>query len=129
MTYRLLADILVLVHLGFIVFVVLGGLLVLRFPKLAVLHIPTALWGVWIEFTGGICPLTPLENRLRVLGGAAGYPGSFIEHYLLPVIYPLGLTRHVQLALGILVLVINLVFYGLFLRKRLNARKKSPTAS
>jgi hypothetical protein len=126
MAYRLLADIVILIHLGFTVFVLLGGVLVLRWPKTAILHIPAAVWGVWIEFSGGICPLTPLENRLRVRGGLDGYSESFVEHYLLPILYPLGLTRGTQIAIGIFVLAINLLFYGLLLRRILNARKDSP---
>lgn len=126
MAYRLLADIVILIHLGFTVFVLLGGVLVLRWPKTAILHIPAAVWGVWIEFSGGICPLTPLENRLRVRGGLDGYSESFVEHYLLPLLYPLGLTRDTQIAIGIFVLAINLLFYGLLLRRILNARKNSP---
>ena len=128
MAYRLLADIVILIHLGFTVFVLLGGLIVLRWPKTAILHIPAAVWGVWIEFSGGICPLTPLENRLRVRGGLDGYSGSFVEHYLLPILYPLGLTRGTQIAIGIFVLAINLLFYGLLLRRIFNARKDSPPA-
>jgi hypothetical protein len=126
MAYRLLADIVILIHLGFTVFVLLGGLLVLRWPKTAIMHIPAAVWGVWIEFSGGICPLTPLENRLRVRGGLDGYTESFVEHYLLPLLYPLGLTRGTQIAIGLFVLAINLLFYGLLLRRILNARKGSP---
>jgi hypothetical protein len=126
MAYRLLADIVILIHLGFTVFVLLGGVLVLRWPKTAIPHIPAAVWGVWIEFSGGICPLTPLENRLRVRGGLGGYSESFTEHYLLPILYPLGLTRGTQIAIGIFVLAINLLFYGLLLRRILKARKDSP---
>ena len=93
MIYRALADLVLVVHLGFVLFVVLGGLLVVRWPWLAWLHVPAAVWGVLIEFMGWICPLTPLENSFRVAGGGAGYSGGFIEHYIRPILYPAGLTR------------------------------------
>ena len=101
MPYRLLADALLVLHLGFVLFVVLGGLLVLRRPRLAWLHLPAVVWGAAIEFTGGICPLTPLENRWRVQAGGSGYQGGFIEHYVTAALYPDGLTRGVQLARGV----------------------------
>lgn len=107
----MLADATVVLHFLFVVFVVLGGLLVLRWPRLAWVHLPVAAWGVLIEWVGWICPLTPLENRLRALGGEAGYAGGFVERYLLPVLYPGALTREVQWALGGLVLAINLAVY------------------
>jgi Protein of Unknown function (DUF2784) len=110
-TYRILADAVLVLHGAFIVFVALGGLLVLRWPRLAWLHLPAVVWGAWISLSGSICPLTPLENRLRVLGGEAGYAGGFIEHYLTALIYPVALTREVQLALGALVVIINLAVY------------------
>lgn len=118
MLYRLLADLVVLVHFGFVLFVVLGGLLALRWPRAAWVHLPAALWGAGIEFAAGICPLTPLENHFRRLGGEAGYTGGFVEHYVLPVLYPDGLTRGVQLALGTFVLVLNLVVYTIVWRRR-----------
>lgn len=119
MSYRLLADALLLAHLLFIVFVVLGGGLVLRWPRLALLHLPAACWGAFIELSGGICPLTPLENAWRQAAGEAGYAGSFTEHYLLPIIYPLGLTREIQFVLAAVVIVVNLGVYGwLFQRWR-----------
>jgi hypothetical protein len=109
--YRLLADLTVLVHFAFIVFVVGGALLVVRWPRLVWLHLPCAVWGTWIEFTGRICPLTPLENHFRRLAGASGYEGGFIEHYILPVVYPAGLTPRVQVVLGLLVVAVNLLLY------------------
>lgn len=112
MIYLLLADLLVVLHLGFVLFVVLGGLLVLRWPRVRWVHLPAALWGAWIEFAGWVCPLTPLENRLRAKGGESGYGGGFIEHYILPVLYPAGLDRPVQIALGLLVVAVNLLVYG-----------------
>jgi hypothetical protein len=117
MPYRLLADLVVGVHMLFVVFVVLGGLLVPRWPRMVWLHLPAAVWGALIEFAGWICPLTPLEQRLRGLAGEAGYRGGFIEHYALPVLYPAGITREVQLALGVLVVVLNLAVYGYVLRR------------
>ena len=122
MIYLLLADVLVVLHSAFIVFVVAGALTVYRWPKMAWAHIPCALWGAWIEVTGGICPLTPIEVRFRRTGGAEGYTGSFIEHYLVPIIYPSGLTRADQSLLGGLVVVVNLSAYGFLLWRRLRAR-------
>lgn len=112
----------VLIHLAFILFVVLGGVLSLRWPRLAGWHLPAVIWGVWIEFSGGICPLTPLENRLRHAAGEAGYTGDFIDHYLLPLIYPAGLTREAQIALGIGVVAINVALYGFILFQRTRRR-------
>ena len=122
MIYRALADLVVTLHLGFVLFVVSGGLLVMRWPGLAWIQIPAAVWGVLIEYAGWICPLTPLENWLRSRGGEAGYAGGFVEHYLLPTLYPQGLTRGTQLVLGSLVLVINAAAYGtLLMRTRRSA--------
>ena len=111
MSYRLMADIVVVTHFAFTIFVLLGGILAIWWRKVVWLHIPAAVWGALIEFAGWICPLTPLENRLRVKGGEAGYPGGFVEEYVLPVIYPAGLTREIQIILGILVITVNLVIY------------------
>lgn len=116
-TCRLLADGVVGLHLAFVLFVVAGGLLVLRWRWLAWIHLPAAAWGALIEFAGWICPLTPLENELRRRAGEAGYAGGFVEHYLLPVLYPSGLTRGVQIALGLLVLILNLAVYGWIVRR------------
>ena len=99
-------------------FVVFGGLLVLRRRRIAWLHVPAFVWGAAIEFGGWICPLTPLENRLREMSGAGGYAGGFVERYLVPVLYPGELTREIQIALGIAVLLINLAVYGFLLRRR-----------
>ena len=121
MIYRALADLVLVVHLGFVLFVVLGGLLVVRWPWLAWLHVPAAVWGVLIEFMGWICPLTPLENSFRVAGGGAGYSGGFIEHYIRPILYPAGLTRSTQVVLGSLALMLNLAAYSIVL-SRLRSR-------
>ena len=107
----LAADALVVLHLTFVAFVVLGGLLVLRWPRLAWVHVPAAIWGAWIEFAGRICPLTPLENRLREAAGQQGYATGFVEHYLLPVLYPAALTRELQWMLGGAVIAVNAVVY------------------
>ena len=113
-----LADLVVLAHFLFVLFVVLGGLLVLRWPRVAYLHLPVAAYGALIELVGWICPLTPLEKRLREQAGLAGYEGGFVEHYILPVLYPSGLNRGVQLMLGALVIGINVVIYGHIIRRR-----------
>ena len=126
MGYRLLADLLVLVHLVFVLFVVLGGLLVLRWPRLAWLHLPAAAWGAFIEAVGWICPLTPLENLLRQHAGEAGYAGGFIEHYIITLLYPPGLTRNLQFVLTAIVVAINLAVYAVLLRKWQSARKRCP---
>ena len=118
MVYRLFADATVVFHLAFVLFVVAGGLLVLRWPRLAWLHVPAALWGALIEFAGWICPLTPLENWLRRQGGQGVYSTSFVEQYLLPVLYPHSLTREMQWILGGFVLVINVTVYAVVLRRR-----------
>ncbi len=106
-----LADAVLVAHLAFILFVVFGGFLLGRFPRLAWLHLPAAAWGALIEFGGWLCPLTPLENHLRRLAGEAGYEGGFVAHYLVPIIYPEALTREMQIGLGVVVLVVNLGAY------------------
>lgn len=122
MTYRILADGVVLLHFTFILFVLFGGLIVLKWRWVGWLHIPAFVWGVLIEFAGWWCPLTPLENWLRREGGAASYPTGFIEHYILPVIYPSALTREIQFVLGAVVLVINVVIYSVVLRRTIGGR-------
>ena len=118
MIAKIAAEFLVVIHLAFIVFALFGGLLVLKWGKVSILHIPCVLWAVLIEFRGWICPLTPLEHHFRDAAGGAGYTGGFINHYLMPVIYPEGLTQGIQIALGIIVLAINLGVYGVVLVKR-----------
>ncbi|MCW3480973.1 DUF2784 domain-containing protein [Neisseriaceae bacterium JH1-16] len=112
MIARLAVDLVLLIHCGFVLFVVLGGGLVLRWPRLAWLHLPAVGWGALAEFTGWICPLTPLEQWLRDAAGQASYSGGFVEHYLVPLLYPAGLTRSLQLLLGVGVLLINGAVYG-----------------
>jgi len=116
-----LADIVVLVHFLFIVFVLVGGILLLRWPRLVWLHLPAIIWGVFIEVSGWICPLTPLENYLRAIDGNGEYHGGFIAHYLLPLIYPAGLTPAIQLLLAGVVIMFNLVIYTLVIRMRRKA--------
>lgn len=122
MIYRILADAVLVLHLAFVVFVVLGGFLLRRWPKLIYAHVPVAIWGVLIEFAGWICPLTPLENSLRHRGGQAGYEGGFIDNYIMPILYPIGLTRNTQYALGLFVLLINVAAYALYFKSRRNTQ-------
>ena len=118
MIYRLSADLVLVVHLAFILFVALGGLLVPRRPRLIWLHLPAVVWGALSEFLGVICPLTPLETALRELGGGIGYEGDFIAHYITAVIYPSGLTRGSQIALGFGALLLNVAIYGYWLLRK-----------
>ncbi len=128
--YRLLADAVVLLHLGFVLFVVLGGLLVFRWPGVRWVHLPAALWGAWIELTGGTCPLTPLENALRRRAGEAVYSGDFVGRYLLPVLYPHALTRQIQFVLAALVVAANLgVYWWVWVRRRSRTLPRSACRS
>jgi len=113
----LLADFVLLLHLAFIVFILLGGLAVAKSPRLLWLHLPAALWGVLIELMGWVCPLTPLENWLRRGAGEQGYTETFVEHYILPLVYPAGLTRNIQLVLAIIVVVVNVLVYSWLIRR------------
>ena len=110
-----LADLVVTIHALFVVFVVVGGFLAIWKPWIAFVHVPAALWGAFIEFYGGICPLTPMENHYRRLAGEGGYSGGFIEHYITPILYPEGLTREMQFVFGGSVVVINVIAYGILL--------------
>ena len=121
MLYRVAADLLVLLHLAFIVFVVAGGFAVFKWPWMALLHLPAAIWGALIEYKGWVCPLTPWENSLRQLAGQDGYSEGFIEHYILQIIYPPGLTRDMQSTLGTIVLVINLLIYGVLVYRMMKS--------
>jgi hypothetical protein len=123
--YRFLAGAVVVLHVGFVLFVAAGGLLVQRRRRLAWVHLPALAWGVWIELSGGICPLTPLENRLRRLGGEAEYGGDFVGHYLLPALYPQGLDRGIQAALAVGVVALNAAVYWRVLRRP----RRSPSAA
>ena len=123
MTAKLIADILVIIHFTFIVFVVLGGFLVLKNSWVSILHIPSVLWAALLEIKGWLCPLTPLEHYFRQLSGSNDYTGGFIDHYLVALIYPDGLTREMQITLGFVVLGINLVIYSLVIVKRRPVKK------
>ena len=117
MMYRVLADALVVAHFIFIVYAVAGGLLVIKWGWTAILHIPVFVWGVLIETFGWICPLTPLENELRTAAGLAGYSGSFIDHYLIPIVYPEYLTRPIQWLFAGLLLLVNVIIYSIVIHK------------
>jgi hypothetical protein len=117
MLYSVLAELVLAVHAAFIVFALLGGLLALRWRALPWIHLPCVLWVTLVELRGWICPLTPLENQLREAAGARGYSGSFIEHYLLPLVYPSGLTPGVRVLLAVIALGINLAVYALLGRQ------------
>lgn len=120
----MLADLVVLLHVLFVAFVVFGGLLALRWPRIIWLHVPAAVWGVLIEFTGWICPLTPLENRLREAAGESAYEGDFVGRYILPALYPEGLTRTSQRILGAVALAINGVIYAVIFLARRSAERE-----
>ena len=119
MLFRLLADLVVLCHVLFVAFVVLGGFLAWRWRWVAWAHVPAALWGVMIEYAGRICPLTPLENHFRARAGLEGYRGGFVEHYVIPLLYPAGLTSPRQIVLGSFALAVNVVAYGVLVRRAL----------
>lgn len=121
--YGNLATLVVLAHLAFILFAMFGGLLALRWRRAPWLHVPCFVWGGWIELSGGICPLTPLENGLRRAAGETPYAGSFIEHYVLPVMYPTELTRSVQLVLAVGLVLLNAAIYGWVIRRRMHERR------
>jgi len=111
MGYSLLADFVIVLHVAFVVFVLFGGLLALKWPRALWFHLPAVLWGTLVEFTGWFCPLTPLEDWLRRQAGEAGYGGDFLQHYLLVLLYPDGLTREIQIVLATIVIVLNLAIY------------------
>ena len=115
MPYKLLSDFIVIFHFAFVLFVIFGGLLLFWKRKIVWIHLPCAFWGAFVEFSGKICPLTPLEIWFRVQGGAEAYKGGFIEHYILQIVYPPDLTRDTQTTLGAIVIVVNFVIYGVFI--------------
>lgn len=125
MMFRLLANATVALHLTFVLFVVGGGLLVIRWPRLAWAHIPAAVWGAWVEFSGWVCPLTPMENWLRQQAGQAVYTASFVDRYVLPVLYPPALSRETQWLLGAFVLVVNVGVYLPVLRRYASGRRRA----
>ncbi|MGH9408022.1 MAG: DUF2784 domain-containing protein [Vicinamibacterales bacterium] len=117
------ADAVVVVHAAFVMFVVLGGLLVARWPRIAWAHVPAVVWGVFVEFAGWICPLTPLEDLLRERAGVSAYRGDFIEHYLLPALYPEHLTRSLQFWLGSVAAIVNIALYSCMVRRIISRRR------
>jgi len=120
---HLLAGAVITIHAAFVVFVVAGGFIALRWRRLVWVHVPAAVWGVLIEYGGWICPLTPLENTLRARAGVAGYSGGFIEHYILRTLYPSGLDSHARIALGSLALLVNVAAYTLIFRRRNRSKR------
>jgi len=122
-----LADLVVVTHALFVVFVVVGGFLAIWKPWIVFLHLPAALWGAFVEFSGRICPLTPLENHYRQLAGEAGYSGGFIQHYITPILYPEGLTREMQFVFGGAVVAINVIAYGMLVWR--TAKRRRPAAT
>ena len=123
MAYWIAADLVAVVHFFFAVFVVSGGFLVFRWPWTGLVHVPAAVWGVLIEFTGWFCPLTPLENALRKAAGEAGYTGGFVEYYIVGLIYPDELTRGMQIAIGVFVICVNTIAYGAVLFRLIRNRQ------
>jgi len=123
MLERIAADAVLLVHLAFVVFVILGGALLLRWPKLAWIHLPAVMWAALVELNGWICPLTPLEVELRRASGDAGYAGDFLEHYIVALLYPEGLTRAMQIGFGAGVVAINVVVYTIVARRASASRR------
>jgi hypothetical protein len=117
MSWRILADLLVVLHLAFAAFVVFGGFLAWKWRRALFAHLPALAWGFWVETSGWICPLTPLENDLRHLAGEATYQGGFLDHYVVPILYPPGLTRTDQWVLAALLLAINVTAYAVLLKK------------
>ena len=126
MTWRLLADLLVVLHLAFATFIIFGGFLAWKWRRATLFHLPALAWGFWVETSGQICPLTPLEIHLRQLAGEAGYQGGFLDHYVVALLYPPWLTRPTQWVLAGLLLGINLVAYGALLHPRRHLRRKVP---
>jgi hypothetical protein len=126
MAWRILADLLVVLHLAFAAFVVFGGFLAWKWRWAIFAHLPALAWGFWVETSGQICPLTPLENHFRHLAGQAGYQGGFLEHYLVPILYPPGLTRPDQWVLAVLLLALNIIAYGVLLRPHRHPRRRVP---
>lgn len=124
MIATLMVNAVLIVHAAFILFVVAGGLLALRWPRLALLHLPALAWGASVEWMGWICPLTPLENRFRSLAGKSTYEDGFLAHYLYSAIYPVGLTPEVQRLLGAGVIILNVVIYAAVLYVRDRRRRK-----
>ena len=122
---RIAAEGIVVVHLIFILFVILGGLALFKWPWMIWVHVPAAVWGGLVELVGAPCPLTPLENHLRQAGNADAYSGGFIDHYIMPIVYPPGLTRQTQVVLGVLILAVNFAIYFKFFTRKSKAAKEA----
>jgi hypothetical protein len=122
MVYRLLSDFIVIAHFLYILFVITGALIALRWKKIIWLHIPAVIWGATVEYTGWICPLTPWENRFRMLAGEEVYHGDFIGNYILPVIYPEEVTRNIQIVLGTIVIIVNIMLYGIIINRSVKGK-------
>ena len=118
-TAQLLADLTIVIHFAFVVFVLCGALLLLKWPRLVWLHLPCMAWGLLVEFTGWLCPLTPLENYFRKAAGLELYSGDFVMQYIMPILYPQELTRELQIIFGLIVLLLNALIYGYLLMRRL----------
>ena len=117
MVFRILADLLLVLHLLFVLFVLFGGVFVFYRREIVLLHLPAVCWGISIELSGNICPLTPFENHLRKMAGEEGYTSGFVDHFLMPLLYPAGLTEEIQTLLAVVVLVVNLLAYFFVVRK------------
>ena len=124
--YRSLADAVVLFHFAFVGFVLLGGLIVVRWRRAMWLHLPAVAWGIFIQLSHGLCPLTPLENSLRERGGGDAYAGGFVDHYIMPVLYPDGLTHDLQVAIALLIIVLNAACYGFILYRGMRRPRAAP---
>jgi hypothetical protein len=122
MIFRWMANSVIWLHVAFVLFVGFGALLVFRWPKAAYFHVPTVFWGALIEFTGWVCPLTPLENWLRTAGGQSAYRGAFVDRYLMPILYPDGLTHETQITIGVALFGVNGLLYLLLMRRRHRSR-------
>jgi hypothetical protein len=122
MVYRLLSDFIVIAHFLYILFVITGALIALRWKKIIWLHIPAVIWGATVEYTGWICPLTPWETRFRMLAGEEVYHGDFIGNYILPVIYPEEVTRNIQIVLGTIVIIVNIMLYGIIINRSVKGK-------
>jgi len=122
MLYQIAAEVVVVIHFIFICFVITGGLLVLRWRWVAWVHLPVVVWGALVELMSWVCPLTPFENWLRRAAGGQGYTGGYIEHYLIPIIYPAGLTHEIQIMLGVFVIIINLIIYAVVFQRYYHRR-------
>ncbi len=125
MLSRIAAEVIVVLHLVFILFVIVGGLTLFKWPWMIWVHVPAAVWGGLVELVGAPCPLTPLENHLRQAGNADAYSGGFIDHYIMPIVYPPGLTRQTQVILGVLILVVNFAIYFKFLTRKTKVGKEA----